>query len=245
MSAFALSDRERIEMGLLIRGGPRQKVPLNRQSLDPALVFADVSQSARLQSYLELAEKLEAAEEWKQSHTVFLTSAEPGDGRTSTAFNLGWALASRLAEGAKPVLVAEFELERPAMRRMLGSPRLRYGIDCALRNIASEEESAFTLVNDRLHVSAVRDRMSRRKTQQLLSRAESFLEWAVKEHSWVVVDCPPVHSRRWTKWYREHAKDVLLLARADWTPQVRLRSAAKKLGSALRGVTMNRAAVLE
>ncbi|MFT4114206.1 tyrosine-protein kinase family protein [Silvibacterium sp.] len=240
MSTSAVVESPQIEMGTLIRNGPRQLVPLDGRYLDPALVFAGGEESRRLQGYLALAAKIAGEDAWKATRTIFVTSPDSEDGRTSTAFNLGWALASRAEEGSLPVLVVELDLQQPSMRRMLGNPRIRYGIDCALREIASEEESTFTLVNERLHISAVRDRIPGNQARKVLRKAEPFLEWAAQEYAWVVVDCPPVLSKRWTKWHREHAKDVLLLVRSGWTPAVRVRRAAKRLGQALRGVVLNR-----
>lgn len=235
-----INNGERIEMGLQIRGGPRQFVPLEMSRLDPALAFSQGLNSQQMESYFALADRIVVDEALKLSRTIFITSPDAKAGRTSTALNLGWALASRTAGGTPPVLVAEMDLQRPAMRQMLGGARVRYGIDCALRTIATEEESTFTLINDHFHVSAVRDSVKASMLRRLLSEAETFLDWAREQHSWVVVDCPPVLTGRWTKWYRTHAKDTLLVTRAGYTPAVQIRRASKRLGTSLRGVVLNR-----
>jgi len=225
-----------LEMGLQIRGGPRHMVPLAGRDLDAGLIFADESQASRAPSYESLAEKIAENDRWKASRKIFVTSPGAREGKSCTAFNLGWTLASRFGS----VLVVELNLERPDMRRLLGGARLRYGIDSALRGIASREESAFTLGSESLQVAAVRDPMSGRLVRRFLPEADLFLGWATEHYQWVVIDCPSVLSSRWTQWFRRNAADVLLLARAGRTPGLRLRRAARRLGDSLQGVVLNR-----
>jgi len=234
-SQVALGDGK-LQMGMQIRGGPWKIVPLASRDVNPALVFANEQQAPRAASYQALADKIIEDPEWKDSRRIFVTSPDDGDGKTSTAFNLAWALSTR----TKPVLLAELNLGRPDLRNMLGKPRIRYGVDCVLRGISSEKESVFSLVSEDFHVAAVRDKMARSEVKRFQPLFDSFLDWARKEYQWVVLDCPPVLSNRWNDWFKAHATSVLLVVRNEKTPAVDVRRASRRLEQALKGVVLNR-----
>lgn len=225
----------KLKMGMQIRGGPWKIVPLPSQSMDPALVFASERQAVRAASYEKLAANIIEDQEWNATRQVFVTSPDPGDGKTSSAFNLAWALSTR----AKPVLLVELNLRQPKFGAMLGNPRIRYGVDSVLRGIASAKECVFSLVNEDLHVAAVRDEMTRSEIRRLQPSFGALIEWAQKEYQWVVFDCPPVLSPSWNGWYDANARSVLMIVRSEHTPAVDVRRASKRLGERLKGVALN------
>lgn len=236
MNAQAMLGDGALRMGMQIRGGPWKIVPLASNDVNPVLVFANEAQSARAASYQSLAEKIADDPDWNDSRQVFVSSPDEGDGKTSTAFNLAWALSTR----AKPVLLTEMNLGRPGLRDMLGKPRIRYGIDCVLRKIATEKESVFSLVHDDLHVAAARDALARSEIRRFQPELDSFLSWARKEYQWIIVDCPPVLSHQWNDWLKERAGSVLLVVRSGKTPGVDVRRASGRLGRSLKGVVINK-----
>jgi Mrp family chromosome partitioning ATPase len=236
MISSAILGDGKLQMGMQIRGGPWKIVPLASRDVNPALVFANEQQAPRAASYQALADKIIEDEEWQDSRQIFVSSPDDGDGKTSTAFNLAWALSTR----TKPVLLAELNLKRPDLRNMLGNPRIRYGVDCVLKGISAEKESVFSLVSEDLHVAAVRDKMGRSEIKRFQPLFDSFLDWAGKEYQWVVLDCPPVLSSSWNEWFKERAASVLLVVRSEKTPAVDVRRASRRLEHALKGVVLNR-----
>lgn len=235
MSTPALLANGKLQMGMQIRGGPWKIVPLERQYVNPALVFANERQAVRAASYQLLADRIINDRDWNDSREIFVTSPDEGDGKTTTAFNLAWALSTR----TKPVLLAELNLGRPRLRAMLGEPRIRYGVDCALRGIATEWESVFSLVSDDLYVAAVRDAMNRTEVKRFHPLFNSFLNWARKQYQWVVLDCPSVLSRGWNDWFRESAHSTMLIVRSEKTPAVNVSRAVRCLDQSLKGVVLN------
>jgi Mrp family chromosome partitioning ATPase len=235
MSTQGLLVDGKLQMGVQIRGGPWRIIPLPSKDIDPALVFADEQQAVRAASYQSLADRILEDAEWPSSHRVFITSPDEGDGKTSTAFNLAWAFSTRV----KPVLLVELNLARPRFCSMLGKPRIRYGVDCALKGVSTEKESVFSLVNADLHVAAIRDAMRGSEIRQLQPLFNSFLKWAEKEYQWVVLDCPPVLSRAWNSWLNVHADPALLIVRSRKTPAVDVTRASRRLSRKLRGVVLN------
>jgi Mrp family chromosome partitioning ATPase len=235
MSAQGLLVDGKLQMGMQIRGGPWKIIPLPSKDIDPALVFASERQALRAASYQSLADRIIQDKEWPSSHRIFVTSPDEGDGKTSTAFNLAWALSTRV----QPVLLAEVNLARPRFCTMLGRPRIRYGVDSVLRGVSTEKEAVFSLVNDALHVAAIRDSMGRSEIKRFQPLFNSFLDWAQKEYQWIVLDCPPVLSRAWNSWLREQAAPALLIVRSRRTPAVDVRRASRRLGKRLKGVVLN------
>lgn len=225
----------KLQMGMQIRGGPWKTVPLASQSMDPALVFASEQQATRAASYEKLAVNIIEDQDWNASRRIFVTSPDAGDGKTSTSFNLAWALSTL----AKPVLLVELNLHGPRFGRMLGRPRIRYGVDSVLRGVATGKECVFSLVHEHLHVVAVRDAMKRSEIKRMQSSFSGFMEWAQKEYQWVIFDCPPVLSHGWNSWFEANAKTVLMIVRSEHTPEVNVRRASKRLGDRLKGVALN------
>jgi Mrp family chromosome partitioning ATPase len=235
MSAQGFLVDGKLQMGMQIRGGPWKIIPLPSEDIDPALVFASEQQAARAASYQALADKIIEDKEWPASHRIFVTSPDAGDGKTSTAFNLAWALSTRV----KPILLAELNLGRPRFCSMLGKPRIRYGVDCALKGISTEKESVFSLVNEDLHVAAIRDTMGRGEMKRFQPLFNSFLNWAQKEYQWIVLDCPPVLSSAWNHWLNEQAVSALLVVRNRKTPAIDVGRASRRLGKRLMGIVLN------
>lgn len=225
----------KLRMGMQIRGGPWKIVPLPAQDMDPALVFANQRQALRAVSYERLADKIIEDKDWNSSRQIFVTSPDPGDGKTSTAFNLAWALSTRV----KPVLLVELNFQGPRFGNILGNPRIRYGVDSVLKGIASGKEAVFSLVNEDFHIAAVRDAMKRSEARRLQPCFGSFLEWAQKEYQWILFDCPPVLSPAWNEWFDESAHSVLMIVRSKRTPAIDVRRASQRLGQRLKGVVLN------
>ena len=225
-----------LPMGIQIRGGPWKIIPLPCESIHPELLFANEPQAERADRYLEVADNLLQNDTWNQRR-IFITSPRAESAKTSTAFNLAWSLSTRI----HPVLLVELNLTRPVFREMLGNPRLRYGVDCALRGIAAPKESVFSLGSEHLHVAAVRDELRARDVKRLFSSLTAFLDWAGKEYSWLVLDCPPVLSRAWGEWFEHYAHPALLTVDDQHTPRRQVRKAAQQMGMNLKGVLLNEA----
>jgi Mrp family chromosome partitioning ATPase len=223
----------RLSLSIPIGDGRLEAVDLPREGVHPALLFAN-EQSPADASYQDVADRLLAGG-WWNPRRIFVTSPTVGDGKTCTAFNLAWALTTRGAS----VLLAELNFDRPRFSGVLGGLPIRFGIDCAMRRLASPADSVFFMGDELLGVAAVKNAMPRAELKQHLPMLASFLNWGHDRYDWLILDCPSVLSSGWNEWFRQYARPALLVVREKHTPEVQVRQATNRLGAGLKGVLLN------
>ncbi len=214
--------------------GELEVVDLPIEGVDSALLVANERSPLGAASYRSVADQLLGGD-WWTPRRVFVTSAIAGDGKTCTAFNLAWALTARKAS----VLLVELNFMRPQFSSVLGGIQVRSGVDCAIRRSARPEDCVFSMGNELLGVSAVKDAMRKSELKQCLPWLASYLDWGAANFDWLILDCPPVLSFAWNEWFREYARPSLLVVREQRTPAVLVRQATARLGPNLKGVVLN------
>jgi Mrp family chromosome partitioning ATPase len=233
MATQPLIPATRLSLSMPLGGGRFEAVDLPREGVHPALLFANEQPLADV-SYRDIASRLLAGDWWNPRH-IFVTSPSVGDGKTSTAFNLAWALSTRGAA----VLLAELNFERPRFSRALGDLQIRFGVDCVMRRLAHPSDSVISIGNEALGVSAVKNAMRRAELKEHLPLLASFLNWGRDHYDWLILDCPPVLSSAWNKWFRQYARPALLVVREQHTPAIQVRQATCRLGDGLKAVLLN------
>ena len=234
MTTQLLAPEATLSLDIPTGRGLRKVVEVPSKNLHPALVFAGAELLPASANYQHVADNLIRGDWWTRRR-IFITSPAAGDGKTCTSFNLAWALSSR----EQSVLLVELNFARPQFRAVLGDLRIWHGIDCALRGSAKASDSVFSMGANGLNVCAVRDATPSTQLKQHLLRLDAFLNWCSEQYDWLILDCPPVLSREWNRWFREYAEPALLLVREQQTPLVEVRRAAALLGSNLKGVLLN------
>ena len=223
----------RLSLSMPLGDGRLEAVEIPREGVHSALLFAN-EQSPADASFQNVADRLLAGG-WWSPRRIFVTSPTAGDGKTCTAFNLAWALTTR----GVSVLLAELNFEQPRFRSVLGNLQIRFGVDCAMRRVGSPADSVILMGDELLGVSAVKNAMPRAEVKMHLPFLASFLKWGHDRYDWLILDCPPVLSSGWNKWYREYAQPALLVVREQHTPEVQVRQATRRLGASLNGVLLN------
>ncbi len=121
-------------------------------------------------------------------HTLMVTSATRGEGKTTTAACLGITLARELRERT---LLVDFDLRSPALHRALGLPASSAGLSQMLRSRHFDERFVRTTVLPDLDFLAAGK--SEHPAAELvdLGAVEWFLAEASKRYAVVLIDAPP------------------------------------------------------
>lgn len=175
----------------------------------------------------------------REVRTVLVTSAIPGEGKTTTALNL----ARTMAERGERVLLIDADLRRGRIDAALGTPGSRgladlvagdVGIEDVLQEVGTEGGGLTCLTSG----SA-----SEHPTNLLRSvRARLLVQWAARKFDRVVIDSPPVHAVADAAVLAQYADGVVIVARSGVTPYGALANAAEQLqraGAQLLGGVMN------
>jgi capsular exopolysaccharide synthesis family protein len=100
------------ELGVPVLG----YVPFDKRTAQNAIAFRGDAHSARSEAYRQLRTNLQFVNVDKSPRVIAITSAIPGEGKTTTAVNL----ASALAEAGYRVCLVDADLRRPSLAKVLG-----------------------------------------------------------------------------------------------------------------------------
>lgn len=210
-----------------------------RRGFDPALSMVLAPHGNVASGYQAVRNTLRFILASKGIRSVVVTSANEGEGKTSTAVNLAWSLA----QGGNDVTLVDADLRRPRVHEVFDMDR-----DPGLADIVNEELSAtdaraeFAAVHD-FPLGVVPAGQSVPRPADLFV-SESFRQtWADTTgiSDITVVDSAPVLPVADTLAFLQHADAVILVARAKVTRRSELVRAAEsitKVGGQLIGVVL-------
>ena len=118
------ADDLRLHLGLPVIGGVPIYQPANKAvlksssfpSLDPTLCYAHKPGSLEAESFRSVRTAVLVQAEAEKAKILQVTSAEPGDGKSSIVANMAIALA----QSGKRILIVEADLRRPVQSKMFG-----------------------------------------------------------------------------------------------------------------------------
>jgi len=121
-------------------------------------------------------------------HTLLVTSATRGEGKTTTSASLGITMARELKE---KVLLVDFDLRSPSLHRALGLPSSSWGLAQMLAQRNFDERFIRSTVLPNLDFLSAGK--SERPAAELvdLATVEWFLQEASSRYSLVLIDAPP------------------------------------------------------
>lgn len=125
------------------------------------------------------------------SDRILVSSAEPGDGKTTVSANLAVAFA----QAGKRTLVIDADLRRPGMTTLLGL-KGQAGVTDLLSSgePAAQVAPTYVLKTDAAGLDIIPAGLRRPNPAELLA-SQAFIEllaWADSQYDQVLVDCPPV-----------------------------------------------------
>src|SRR5438874_11427125 len=188
-----------------------------------ALVMLADPRSPAAEAYRSLAANLQFAYADRQLQTIGVTSAAPGEGKSTTVVNLAVALA----EGGRRVIVVDADLRRPGLHTLFGLER-REG----LANVLLGEHTQLPLQDTA--AAGVRllssGQTSGNPLEVLASRRfDQVLALARAQADFVLVDTPPAGALADTAVLAPRLEGILLVVSAGKTKRDLARRAREQL----------------
>jgi Mrp family chromosome partitioning ATPase len=137
---------------LTTRQGPGRSIVLERvrlgKSVDPRLASLAAGGASQERAFNRLRQRVLT----ETNRVIAVTSAEPGEGKTTTAANLAWALA---AATPGQVLLIEANAKRPALGQVFGfEPADSFMLRLAEHGYAAPPYAVAAVEGARLHIAA-------------------------------------------------------------------------------------------
>lgn len=167
------------------------------------------------EQFRSLRARLDALATERPLRTVAVTSAVTGEGKTTAAINL--ALVSAMGVGRR-VLLMDCDLRRPRIHTALGL-RPEVGLAEVLTDQATLDRAIERADGTALEVLPVRGTPSNPSELLASERMRSLLEELSQRYDTVILDTPPTLALPDAKTLSEITDGLLLVVRADVTPQ--------------------------
>ena len=162
----------------------------NRTVHDKAVLLTNNSPFTYAEAYKTLRTNLSFASISKQYKKIIVTSAIPGEGKSTVAANLAITLAE---SGAKALLIG-CDMRNPTLNRLLGvHPNYKEGLTSVLSNDSTEEECIFC--NPKLKCDVLLTGATPPNPAELLSspQMKELLDRLGDKYDYIICDTPPVN----------------------------------------------------
>lgn len=235
--------------GKAVEGPAKAKkdvVLLNRTGGAPDLhlVMKWRPMSAVAEQYRVAATRLALMSSGRKSTVVVVTSALKGEGKTSTALNVGYAIAHDLG---KSTLVIDCDLKQPKIHEYAG-----LGADPGLSQLLQQEGASFESCVHRLDESPLwilpAGSVTARPVELFkLKRLTSMLDVLKERYEYIILDAPPILPLADMNVFAGMADILAMVVRSTDTPTDIVQKAMKSLkspsqaGIILTGIQANEA----
>ncbi|WP_420369709.1 polysaccharide biosynthesis tyrosine autokinase [Curtobacterium sp. L1-20] len=215
------------------------EIPFDDEAAAKPLVDAGNVYSGRAEAFRQLRTHLTFTNLDGGTQTVVVTSAVPGEGKSSTAVNL----ALMLAQNDQRVLLVDADMRRPATSVYLDIES-RVGLSTVLTHQVELEDAVQTVGAHGLHVLAA-GRVPPNPAELLGSRQmEMLLETVQQQYDAVVIDAPPVLPVTDPAVLAAHATGVLFVTSVDGRALqgdvARALETLESVGARVLGIVANR-----
>ncbi len=227
--------RKRLGSGLGSGKGPKGK---ERRASGRELITVHLNRTAQAEAFRTLRTNLLFAQDHEPVRLLVVTSANPSEGKTTTAANL----AVTYAQQGLRVLIVDMDLRKPRLAEVFGVPRKPGLTELALGEArGSEVIHPFEAVEG-LHVLPAGTIPA--TPSELLGgkRVRQLLDALRERYDMVILDTPPLSGGADAAILGAQADGVLMVVRAGDTDREAARMAARQLhtvGARLLGAVMN------
>ncbi len=167
------------------------------------------------EQFRSLRVRLEALAAERPMRTIAVTSAMPGEGKTTAALNL--ALVTAMSVGRR-VLLVDCDLRRPKVHIALGL-RPECGLAEVLADEASLDQAVIKVDGTSLEVLPVRGMPSNPSELLGSERMRNLVEEVARSYDQVIFDLPPTLAMPDAKAMCELVDGIVFVVRADQTPE--------------------------
>ena len=167
--------------------GRIQQIPLETAP-EAHLINPERPHEVPAEEFRSLRTRLNHLQTQQHLHSVVITSASPGEGKTFTAVNLALAQA-QLAEN--PVLLADLDLRRPVIHNLFRTERSP-GFSDFLLDGAPLESAIRRIGNTNLYFMPAGTPVKNPLELLNLRQVKALIEGLPKIFNWMIVDSPPL-----------------------------------------------------
>lgn len=173
-------------------------------------------------------------------HTLIVTGAGPGEGKTITASNLAVSISNDVNQS---VILVDLDLQRPSLASYFGLS-VEAGIGDFLSGDANIEDVVYAPTDmDRIAIIPNGERIENSSELLASPRMRELLQWLENQtqHSIAIFDMPPVLACDDVLSFLPYVDAILLVAAEQHTKRTELSRAMEMLTDAnLLGVVLNR-----
>jgi len=194
--------------------------------------------SAVAESYRTLRTNLGFASLDKPCRSIVITSAGPGDGKSTTASNL----AVVLAQAGNSVMLVDCDLRKPIQHKIFGVENQRGLANCLLQNLAPEEVAHHRIIDN---LNLLTSGPIPPNPAEILSSEKVRRLWdtLLERYDYLLIDSPPVLAVTDTLLLAGQVHGVLLVIESAVTRTDIAREAKEQLVRAnarILGVVLNK-----
>lgn len=190
---------------------------------------------ALVEQFRRLAATLHQEQKTRDIHSVMVTSATPGDGKTLTAVNLALVLAESYRYN---VLLVDADLRRPSIPSIVDLAE-GSGLSEALR-APTEQKLALAPITSRLTLLPAGRPVANSIEALTSPRMRQILEEAEARYDWVILDAPPVGPTTDARLLTQMVGGTLFVIHAGQTQHHDVQRAIDLLGrDQILGVVLN------
>ncbi len=205
----------------------------------PRLVIAERANRLLVEEFRQLAATLHQAQATNNIRVLMVTSAEPGEGKSTTAINLALTFSESYK---RRVLLIDADLRRPSLHEIAQVPNST-GLGETLK-AAGEQKLRLVQLSDTLMLAPAGRPDSNPVGALTSPRMRHMLAEASTRFDWVIIDAPPIGVIADSSLLAPLSDGVLLVVRARRTHHARVQKAVEAIGrDRILGVVLNDAEV--
>ncbi len=220
---FGMAGSRAVEGGALIEDHSRHDLGIHKGS-----AFSEAFRELRTSVILSASGRF--------ANSILVTSAQPGEGKTTVAVNLAFSLAQL----GKPVLLVDADMRRPSIQKYF--PESGSQLSSYLAGQGAWQQMVFPTPISRLHVlhcGPIPENPS-----ELLSsdRMRALIQESMATYRFVILDSPPLLNRADSRILGSMVGATILVVKGGETPRQVVQyaeSQARSVGTNLIGVVLN------